>query len=227
MKLWGVLFLSILLLTGCTGEKRPKEERVFFSVLIPKPVAKQSTRYIEGVQVFTSETNNSAVSAMIVNNPIRADREALIALAIQNRTDKTIPLNWKKISFFHPKNIVKMLPIDEVCHYFNQPGHSKPILGSHVFREQLLKYGVIHDQKDSKKPLPTEKSLAQVYNDIKKDLCFVRLPHNTTLAPNTTTVGFLVILLPKENFLRQTHFMLKIPVANDLHKLRYTLQPID
>ena len=229
MKFWGILFSTILLFTGCTQEKRPKEERVFFSVLIPQAVAGQSTRYIEGIQVFTSETNDSAVSAMIVNNPIRADREALIALAIENRTDKTIPLNWEQISFFHPKNIVKLLPIEEVCHYFSQPGHSKPVLGSSLFKEQLLKSGVISDKvtNDRESLLPSEKSIEKIYSGIKKDLCYVKLPHNTTLPPENVSVGFLVIVLPKENFKRKTNFMLKIPVAGDLHKLRYALQPID
>ncbi|WP_300361400.1 hypothetical protein [Hydrogenimonas sp.] len=227
MKTRVVLLALLLFLTGCSQQERPKE-KIYFSVLVPQPVGTQSTAYVDRMQVFTSELPETVVSAMVVNNPIRADREALIALAIANKTDKTVPLDWEKISFFHPKNIIRMLPIEEVCHYFEQPGHSKPILGTKLFERELLRYGVVSDKESNRSKLrPTEKSLAQIYSDIRKDLCFVRLPHNTALPPNSSTVGFLVILLPKENFIRKTDFMLKIPVGNDLHKLRYKLQPID
>ncbi|WP_201352778.1 hypothetical protein [Hydrogenimonas urashimensis] len=227
MKRWGFFFLTLLILTGCTQQQRPKE-KLYFSVLQAHPVQQQATHFVEGVQVFTSDLGGSVVSAMVVNNPIRGGREALIALAIANKTQKTVPLKWEEISFFNPKNVVKMLPIDEVCDYFHQPHHTKPILGSSVFRNDLLKFGVISEKvKNSKDLKPTEKALADIYTGIKKDLCFVRLPHNTSLAPNSTTVGFLVILLPKENFVRRTDFMLKIPVGGDLHKLRYKLLPLD
>lgn len=227
MKTRVVLLALLLFLTGCSQQERP-EEKIYFSVLVPHPVNGQSTSYVEGVQVFTSEHPGSVVSAMVVNNPIRADREALIALAIANKTEKTVPLDWEKITFFHPKNIIRLLPVEEVCDYFGQPGHSKPILGSRIFKRELLKYGVISEKKGDASDLhPTERSLAKIYEGIRKDLCFVRLPHNTSLPPNSTTVGFLVILLPKENFIRKTDFMLKIPIGNDLHKLRYKLQPID
>ena len=223
----GAVWLALFLLfTGCSQQEKPKE-KIYFSVLVPRPVDGQSTAYVEGVQVFTSERPGSVVSAMVVNNPIRADREALIALAVTNKKERTVPLEWEKISFFHPKNAIRLLPVEEVCDYFSQPGHSKPILGSRLFEADLLRYGVISRDTNSSSGLrPTEKSLAKIYSGIRKDLCFVRLPHNASLAPNSTTVGFLVILLPKENFIRKTDFMLKIPVGEDLHKLRYRLQPI-
>jgi len=226
MRFWLLLFAVTLFMTSCSQEKQP-QEKIYFSVLVPKPERGQSTQYVQGIQVFTSKAPRSVVSAMVVNNPIRADREALIALAIENRTDHTMPLKWEEISFFHPKNIIKLLPIDEICDYFQQPGHSKPILGSKVFKEDLLKYGVVSDETGTKRLLPTEQSLDNVYTGIQKDLCYVKLPHNTTLPPKSTTVGFLVILLPKENFTQQTNFMLTIPIGEDAHKLRYTLQPID
>ncbi len=227
MKTRVVLLALLLFLTGCSQQERPKE-KIYFSVLVPQPVGTQSTAYVDRMQVFTSELPETVVSAMVVNNPIRADREALIALAIANKTDKTVPLDWEKISFFHPKNIIRMLPIEEVCHYFEQPGHSNPILGTTLLERERLHQGVVSDKESNGSKLRCkDKSISDIATAVEEHGGDVRLPHNTALPPNSSTVGFLVILLPKENFIRKTDFMLKIPVGNDLHKLRYKLQPID
>jgi hypothetical protein len=191
------------------------------------PADGQSTRFVEGVKVFTSHQPRSTVSAMVVNNPIRADKEAVIAVAIENKNDETIPLDWEKIVFFHPKNVIRMLPPDRICEYFEEPGHSKPVLGSKLFFKELKEAGVISDEPTPGVRLPaTEERLAYIFHNIKKDLCFVKLPHNKTLGPGEVTAGFLVIVLPGKHFDHTEHFMLKIPVGGELHKLRYALQPI-
>jgi len=228
VKLWIALLLPILLFTGC-NEKTEKGKELTFSVLIPQPAAGQSVHYIHGKQVFTSLSGDSAVSAMVINNPIMAGREAILAIAIENRTDGTIELKWDDITFFNPKNYIKLLPVSEIEEYFKKPNRCKPMLNAKAFRSELEKYGVFHDpaQDTQKRELfQSEAALSDIFKEIKEDLCYTRLPNNTTLEPHKVTVGYMVILLPAENFERRMLFMLKIPAAGTLHKLRYALQPL-
>ncbi|BBG66269.1 hypothetical protein NNO_1566 [Hydrogenimonas sp.] len=228
MKLWIALLLPILLFTGC-NEKTEKGKEFAFSVLIPQPAAGQSVHYIHGKQVFTSLSGDSAVSAMVINNPIMAGREAILAIAIENRTDGTIELKWDDITFFNPKNYIKLLPVSEIEEYFKKPNRCKPMLNAKAFRRELEKYGVFHDpalDTQKRELFPSEAALLDIFKEIKEDLCYTRLPNNTTLEQHKVTVGYMVILLPAENFERRMLFMLKIPAAGTLHKLRYALQPL-
>ncbi|WP_456450730.1 hypothetical protein [Hydrogenimonas sp.] len=227
MRTWAPLLLSLLFLAGCSAPEEAPKEKVRFSVLVPKAAEAQTTRFVERVKVVTSTLPRSRVSAMVVNNPIRADREAVIAVAIENRSGETLTLAWDDIVFFHPKNAITMLPPERICDYFEEPGHSKPVLGSKLFKEQMLAMGALSDEPTPARALPpTEERLAYIYHNIKKDLCFVKLPHDKSLAPGEVAAGFLVIVLPKKHFLHEALFMLKIPVDGDLHKLRYALKPI-
>ena len=229
MKRWIPIFLLALFFTGCT-KKSSDSNKLIFSVLIPQPAAEQSIHYLSGKQVFTSVSGDSAVSAMVITNPILAGKEAIVAIAIENRTDKTIDLKWDDISFFNPKNYIKLLPVAEIEEYFKQPNRCKPLLNAKAFKGQLEKYGILHDPADDTKKrdlFPTESALLEIFKEIKEDLCYTRLPNNTTLDPHKTTVGYMVILLPEENFENRMLFMLKIPVAGTTHKLRYALQPLE
>ncbi len=229
MKIWMPILLLALLFGGC-GEKKADSDRLIFSVLVPQPTAEQSIHYVSGKQVFTSVSGDSAVSAMVINNPILAGKEAIVAIAIENRTDKTIDLKWNDITFFNPKNYIKLLPVAEIEEYFRQPNRCKPLLNAKAFKEQLEKYGILHDPADdtNKRDLfATESALLEIFKEIKEDLCYTRLPNNTTLDPHKTTVGYMVILLPEENFEKRMLFMLKVPVAGTIHKLRYALQPLE
>ena len=229
MKIWMPILLLALLFGGC-GEKKADSDRLIFSVLVPQPAAEQSIHYVSGKQVFTSVSGDSAVSAMVINNPILAGKEAIVAIAIENRTDETIDLKWDDITFFNPKNYIKLLPVAEIEEYFRQPNRCKPLLNAKAFKEQLEKYGILHDPADdtNKRDLfATESALLEIFKEIKEDLCYTRLPNNTTLDPHKTTVGYMVILLPKENFEKRMLFMLKVPVAGTIHKLRYALQPLE
>ncbi|WP_456381556.1 hypothetical protein [Hydrogenimonas sp.] len=229
MKHWMTGLLLLLFLAGCTDEKKPLSE-VHFSVLIPQPTEEQTVRYAEEIQIFSSVIPaSSAVSAIVVNNPILSSKEAVIALAIENLSGKNIEIKWDKIRFFHPKNIIKLLPVGRVSNYFEQPDRCKPLLGREAFKEQLRKYGVLREKNTTEIASlgPAERALAEVYRDIKKDLCYTKLPNDTSLEPGRVTVGYLVIQLPKENFRQKTFFMLKIPIGGKLHKLRYLLQPME
>ncbi|MCF6200705.1 MAG: hypothetical protein L3J42_01035 [Hydrogenimonas sp.] len=229
MKAWMTLFLALIFLTGC-GEKPTKSEKLHFSVLIPQAEPAQSLHYIDGKQVFTSPLEHSIVSAMVVNNPILAGKDAILAIAIENLSDETIELKWDDITFFNPKNYMKLLPISEIEEYFKKPNRCKPLLNSTIFRDQLLKYGVIQDPSadtPASELTATESALHEIFKEIREDLCYTRLPNNTTLEPHKVTVGYMVVQLPEENFSKRMLFMLKIPVAGDTHKLRYALQPLE
>lgn len=223
------IFLLALFFTGC-GEKSADSNKLIFSVLVPQPTAEQSIHYVSGKQVFTSVSGDSAVSAMVITNPIMAGKEAIVAIAMENRTDRKIDLKWDDITFFNPKNYIKLLPVAQIEEYFKQPNRCKPLLNAKTFENQLKKYGILHDPaKDTVRRdlFPTESALLEIFKEIREDLCYTRLPNNTSLDPHKTTVGYMVILLPEENFNRKMLFMLKIPVADTVHKLRYALQPLE
>ena len=225
--IWGVVLTALMLLTGCGEKEETPKKRVAFSILVPRPVQHQHISYADGVEVFTSEANRSVVSAMVVNHPIRSGREAIVAVAIENRSDSPIPLDWEKIEFFNPKNRIRLLSPDALCDYFDQPGHAKPVLGSNLFYKEMLAYGVIDRSGKEYDKEGTVRKLVEVYRSLRKDLCFVKLPRDTSLAPGGVAVGFLVLLMPEKHFGHKTAFMLKIPVNGDLHKLRYDFRPLE
>ena len=225
--IWGLLLAALVLLAGCGEKEEAPKRQVAFSILVPRPVQNQHTSYAEGVQVFTSEANRSAVSAMVVNHPIRSGREAIVAVAIENRSDKPIPLDWNGIEFFNPKNRIRLLSPDALCDYFRQPGHAKPVLGSNLFHGEMLARGVVAEKEERTPKEPTVRKLAEVYRALRKDLCFVELPRDTTLGPGDVTVGFLVLVMEAKHFGHPDAFMLKIPVNGDLHKLRYDFRPLE
>ncbi|WP_456403403.1 hypothetical protein [Hydrogenimonas sp.] len=229
MKKWVPVLFLLLLFGGC-GEKRETMEKLSFSLLIPQPVPGQTIHYAEGMQIFTSRSGDSVVSAMVINNPIPAGKEAVVAIAIENLGEDTIDLKWDDISFFNPKNYIKLLPVDQIDAYFKRPDRCKPMLNTDVFRPQMLRYGIIQEPSndtEKRELFPTEVELSRIFKAIRKDLCYTRLPNNTTLAPHSVTVGYMVILLPEENFRHRMLFMLKIPIQNSIHKLRYALQPLE
>ncbi len=231
MKRWATcIVVSILLIfTGCS-QKESQESKPAFSILIAKPVEGQVAHFIDGRQAITSVSNASAVSAMIINNPILAGKDAVVAIAIENRGEGTIELKWDDISFFNPKNRVSLLPVSKIKDYFSKPNRCKPMLNASAFKEQMLKFGVVGKESSNtieSDLLPTEKALHEIFKEIKEDLCYTRLPNNTDLAPHNVTVGYMVIQLPKEHFGKKMMFMLKIPVAGREHKLRYALQPLE
>ncbi len=229
MKKWMALLLVALLLSGCS-EREKESDKLTFSVLIPQSAPGQYIHYIDGKQVFTSVLEDSAVSAMVVNNPIPAGKDAILAIAIENRGESRIDLKWDDIEFFNPKNRIRLLPVDQIESYFKQPNRCKPLLNAGIFQNELIKYGVIQDrEKDTKRGelLATESALKEIFKEIREDLCYTRLPNNTTLDPHKVTVGYMVIQLPAENFEHRMLFMLKIPVAGTAHKLRYALQPLE
>ncbi len=228
MRKWISILLVVLFFIGC-DDSNDKNDRLIFSILIPQTSIQQSVHYVDGKQIFTSVSKDSAVSAMIINNPIPAGKEAVVAIAIQNLENKKIDLKWSEITFFNPKSHMKLLSVAELENYFKQPDRCKPILNIDAFKPQMKKYGVIQDpSKDTlkKELLPTETALAKVYRAMKKDLCYTKLPNDTSLDPHGLTVGYMVIRLPAENFEHRIPFMLKIPVAQTVHKLRYILQPL-
>ena len=229
MRFWVSVLTLLLLLAGCSKEEKKEVQKVTFSVLIPKPVGHQAIHYAEGMGLFTSKLPHSVVSAMVINNPIQADKEAVIAVAVENLDKKEVPLTWDAVTFFHPKNVIKLLPINKIPDYFSKPDHCKPLLGRRVYESQLLRYGVVSEMNgtQTKTLTPSEKALARIYRDVKKDVCYARIPDNSTLRPHEVKVGYLVIELPKEHFIRRTLFMLKIPVGSEIHKLRFALQPLD
>ncbi|RUM46028.1 MAG: hypothetical protein DSY46_01200 [Hydrogenimonas sp.] len=227
MRIWVSGLLFLLILTGCF-ETWKSTTTISFSVLIPKPTKEQRISYVEGVQVITSPHSDSVISAMVVNQPIRSDKEAVIALAIVNQSSQSIPLKWDTISISHSTDTIHMLPVDQIPDYFKQPGHCKPILGRKLFKTKLLQYGVIQEDNRTQTPLfPTEEALAKLYQNIKKDLCYTKIPNDTTLTPHKVTVGYLVIQLSKKNFTHPTHFTLNVPIKERIHQLNYTLQPLD
>ncbi|WP_457593462.1 hypothetical protein [Hydrogenimonas sp.] len=229
MKKWVVLLCFSLFFAGCTEEKSGSE-KLTFAVLIPQSASGQTIHYIDGKQVFTSVSDDSTVSAMVVNNPIPAGKDAIVAIAIENRGDEKIDLRWNDITFFNPKNYIKLLPVDQIEAYFKKPNRCKPLLNAKVFKDDLIKYGVIRDKSEDTKQgdlLATESALYAIFKEIKEDLCYTRLPNNTTLDPHKVTVGYMVIQLPAENFQHRMLFMLKIPTAKTTHKLRYALQPLE
>jgi hypothetical protein len=229
MRAWISVLALLLLFTGCSQQKSQKSEKIAFSVLIPKPADGQRVNFVEGMGIFTSTLPHSRVSAMVINNPIQADKEAVIAVAVENLGKNDVPMEWNKITFFHPKDIIKLLPINKTPDYFNQPERCKPLLGREIYKKQLLKYGVIAEGNTTTADalLPTEKVLAKVFSDIRKDICYAKIPENSTLHPGEVKVGYLVIEMPREHFIKNTLFMLKIPVADDVHKLRFALQPLE
>ncbi|GEM_PF-1864167 len=231
MKRWATcIVVSILFIfTGCS-QKESQENRPAFSVLIAKPVDGQVAHFIDGKQAITSVSNTSAVSAMIINNPILAGKDAIVAIAIENRGESTIDLKWDDISFFNPKNRVTLLPVSKIKEYFSKPNRCKPMLNTSAFKDQMIEYGVISPPSANLTDsdlLATEKALHEIFREIKEDLCYTRLPNDTTLKPHEVTVGYMVIQLPKEHFGKKLMFMLKIPVAGKEHKLRYALQPLE
>jgi len=227
VKIWVSGLLFLLVLTGCF-ETWKSTTTISFSVLIPKPSKEQRIDYVEGVQVITSPHSDTVISAMVINQPIRSDKEAVIALAIANQSSQSIPLKWDTISIAHPTGTIQMLPVEQIPDYFKRPGHCKPILGRKLFKTKLLQYGVIQeDNRTQPLTFPTEKALAKLYQNIKKDLCYTKIPNDTTLAPHKVTVGYLVIQLSKENFTHPIHFTLNVPIGESIHRLNYTLQPLD
>ena len=223
------LLLVALFFGGCY-EKEGSAEKLMFSVLVPQPVSGEYIHYIEGKQIFSSVSEDSAVSAVVVNNPIPAGKDAILAIAIENRGDERIDLKWDEITFFNPKNRIKLLPVDQIEDYFKKPNRCKPILNASIFKDELIRYGVIREKaKDTKTSelLATETAIKEIFKEIREDLCYTRLPNNTTLDPHKVTVGYMVVQLPPENFTHRMLFMLKIPVAGTTHKLRYALQPLE
>jgi len=229
LKKWIPVLLLLSLFFGCKEGESPAE-KLSFSILVPQPVSTQTIHYAEGMQIFTSRAEDSVVSAMVVNNPIPAGKEAVIAIAIENLGENEIDLKWDSITFFNPKNYIKLLPVSQIDDYFKRPDRCKPMLNTGIFKSQMLRYGIIREPSDDTKKrelLPTETELSRVFKAIRKDLCYTKLPNDTTLAPHKVTVGYMVILLPEENFKNRMLFMLNIPIHNSTHKLRYALQPLE
>ncbi|BDY13737.1 hypothetical protein [Hydrogenimonas cancrithermarum] len=220
------LFIAILFFTGC-NEKKEEKKQVVFSFIIPSPTNGQTLRYHDGIYIYSSKKENSIVSSIVINNPIACRREGVLAIAVENLTQKPITIKWNQIRLENPGQQIKLMPLEMMPDYFKRPDCAKPMINFKENDEILHRFLSKHYKESNGTILDTERELTVIYQKIRNDLTYYKMPNKNLLGAHKTTVGYLVVEFPKKPGNGCREFTLKIPVGNAVHTLHYILRSLD